>query len=119
MGISSPTDWSTITNKPSLVNSVNGNSGTVTAAQIITANAGMAIGDVGSYAWATFNTVSKTGIASGGTLGGANTSAPNFGYYDGVTGFTSSGAMPGTWRWLGGAVAANVSTSWGPAIRIA
>lgn len=108
MPMFAPPDWNVLLNKPSVVNSINGNTGAVTAAQVSAAAtagygytppnpANVASTDIGGLNVGAFTLVNYNGsnIAIGGTFSGHYTANWN------GSGFSNYSLMPGTWRAMG------------------
>ena len=105
MGVFSPPNWNTLKNKPTVVNSVNGNSGAVTAAQIVAANASIVAGDVGSYGFlgaGSFTSYALNATASGASLRQAGVIGASWSTVGSTVSTGGSGGTPaGTWKCLG------------------
>ena len=106
MGVSAPPAWANLTGKPSLVNTVNGASGAITAVNTVNGASGAVLAvaqDAGSGGVGSFCVGSvTTAVADGATTAGSNLQGRSF---SGSGGWTTPGvgaALTGTWKNVSG-----------------
>ena len=111
MGVSAPLAWANITGKPSLVNTVNGASGAITAVNTVNGASGAVVAvppDVGSGAVGSFCFSGSpfSAVADGATTPGSGLSGRSI-TSSGTWGVPVAGAaLAGTWRNISGVSAA-------------